>query len=47
LSNFANKLQKAIYAQMTQPGKATRDFSGPTGLTTEQFVQAVKARLDA
>ncbi len=47
LSNFANKLQKAIHAQMTQPGKATRDFSGPAGLTTEQFVQAVKARLDA
>ncbi len=47
LTNFANKLQKAIHAQMTAPGKATRDFSGPTGLTTEQFVQAVKARLDA
>ncbi len=47
LSNFANKLQKAIHAQMTAPGKATRDFSGPTGLTTEQFVQAVKARLEA
>jgi EF-hand domain len=31
---------------MTTPGRASRDLSGPTGLTTEQFVQAVRARLD-
>jgi hypothetical protein len=23
---------------MTTPGRASRDLSGPTGLTTEQFV---------
>lgn len=31
---------------MTTPGKASRDLSGPNGLTTEQFVAAVKERLD-
>lgn len=31
---------------MTTPGRASRDLSGPTGLTTEQFVMAVRARLD-
>ncbi len=31
---------------MTTPGRASRDLSGPTGLTTEQFVQAVRSRLD-
>lgn len=31
---------------MTTPGKATRDLSGPTGLTTPQFVAAVRHRLD-
>jgi isocitrate dehydrogenase len=44
--NFTNKLQKAIHDQMTTKGKATRDLSGPTGLTTEEFVQAVKDRMD-
>lgn len=46
LSDFANKLRSAIHAQMTTPGKASRDLSGPTGLTTEQFTQAVRGRLD-
>lgn len=31
---------------MITPGKASRDLSGPTGLTTELFTEAVKARLD-
>lgn len=43
---FCNKLQSAIHAQMTTSGRASRDLSGPSGLTTEQFVQAVRARLD-
>lgn len=43
---FCGKLQSAIHSQMTTPGRASRDLSGPTGLTTEQFVQAVRARLD-
>jgi len=46
LSDFADILQKAIHAQMVTPGKASRDLSGPTGLTTEQFVKAVKERID-
>ena len=43
---FTDKLQNAIYAQMTTTGRATRDLSGSKGLTTEQFVQAVKDRVD-
>jgi len=46
LGEFSAKLQKAIHAQMVTPGKASRDLSGPSGLTTEQFVKAVKSRLD-
>jgi isocitrate dehydrogenase len=46
LAAFATKLRAAIHNQMTTPGKATRDLSGPQGLTTEQFVEAVKTRLD-
>jgi isocitrate dehydrogenase len=45
LHNFATKLQKDIHAQMVTPGKASRDLSGPNGLTTEQFVVAVRERL--
>ena len=44
--DFTVRLQNAIYAQMTTVGKATRDLSGKNGLTTEQFVQAVKDRID-
>jgi len=47
ITEFASKLQAAIYAQMVTPGKATRDLSGPSGLTTPQFVQAVREKLDA
>jgi len=45
LHDFATKLQKAIHTQMVTPGKASRDLSGPNGLTTEQFVVAVRERL--
>jgi isocitrate dehydrogenase len=44
---FCLKLQAAIHAQMTTPGRASRDLSGRDGLTTEQFVKAVKSRLDS
>lgn len=44
--DYTSKLQNAIYAQMTTKGKATRDLSGINGLTTEQFVEAVKDRVD-
>lgn len=47
LTEFSKKLQKAIHVQMTTPGKGTRDLSGPTGLSTPQFVAAVRARLEA
>lgn len=43
---FSDKLRSAIHAQMVTEGKATRDLSGPTGLTTERFVQAVRDRID-
>ena len=44
--DFVKKLQNAIHAQMTTPGKGTRDLSGPKGLTTEGFVKAVRNRID-
>ena len=44
--DFTLALQNAIYSQMTTKGKATRDLSGKSGLTTEQFVEAVKERLE-
>jgi isocitrate dehydrogenase len=43
LIEFANKLQSAIHAQMVS-GRATRDLD-KDGLTTEQFADAVAARL--
>jgi len=46
LENFAVTLRKAIHAQMVTPGKASRDLSGPAGLTTEQFATAVKKRIE-
>ena len=42
---FTGILKKSLYRQMTKKGRATRDLSGPTGLTTEQFVDAVKKRI--
>jgi len=47
LDQFALKLQSAIHEQMATPGKATRDLSGPSGLTTEQFVEAVTKKLES
>jgi isocitrate dehydrogenase len=44
--DYTVRLQNAIYAQMTTKGKATRDLSGHKGLTTEQFVDAVRDRVD-
>lgn len=44
--DFCDRLQKAIYSQMITQGKATRDLSGPTGLKTEDFILAVKLRID-
>lgn len=44
---FCTKLQVVIHAQMTTVGRASRDLSGPGGLTTEQFVKAVRSRLDS
>jgi isocitrate dehydrogenase len=46
LTLFANRLQSAIHAQMVTPGKGTRDLCGPEGLTTVEFVKAVRQRLD-
>lgn len=46
INEFMAKLQDAIYKQMTTEGKATRDLSGPQGLTTEEFIRAVKERID-
>jgi len=39
-------LRSAIHLQMITPGKASRDLSGPQGLTTEAFVKAVRDRLE-
>lgn len=47
LIDFSKKLQSAIHLQMTSPNGGTRDLCGPTGLTTPQFVAAVRARLDS
>ena len=44
--DFSKKLQSAIHAQMTTPMGGTRDLCGPKGLTTQQFVKAVRNRLD-
>ena len=46
IMDFMAKLQDSIYKQMTTEGKATRDLSGNEGLTTEEFVRAVKERID-
>jgi len=46
LKEFADQLQMCMHAQLLMPGQGSRDISGPTGLTTEQFVAAVRKRLD-
>eukprot|EP00004_Rigifila_ramosa_P023085 TRINITY_DN6423_c0_g1_i2.p1 TRINITY_DN6423_c0_g1~~TRINITY_DN6423_c0_g1_i2.p1 ORF type:complete len:534 (-),score=107.73 TRINITY_DN6423_c0_g1_i2:60-1478(-) len=43
---FGDRLRKAIHSQMVS-GQATRDIDKTTGLTTEQFVDAVAQRLVA
>jgi isocitrate dehydrogenase len=42
---FTTNLKTALHGQMVKKGKATRDLSGPTGLTTEQFTAEVKKTL--
>ena len=42
---FTAKMRAVIH-QLFREGKGTRDLCGPTGLTTEQFVDAVARRLD-
>ena len=42
---FTAKMRAVIH-QLFREGKGTRDLCGPTGLTTEQFVDAVAQRLD-
>ncbi len=42
---FTAKMRAVIH-QLFREGKGTRDLCGPTGLTTEQFVDAVAERLD-
>ena len=44
---FCDTLQTAIHAQMVTPGKGTRDLSGPTGLSTVDFVNSVKQRIES
>jgi len=44
--NYTSRLRNALHAQMTKPGMATRDLSGPSGLTTEQFVVEVRRNFD-
>lgn len=44
ISDFAARLQRAIHTQMTS-GHATRDLD-KNGLTTEEFVDAVRERLE-
>ena len=43
---FTEKLQNAVHSQMIKKGQATRDLSGPLGLTTEQFVCEVKKNFE-
>lgn len=43
---FTKNLQTALHSQLVKKGKATRDISGPTGLTTEQFVAEVRKNID-
>merc|ERR550525_1430729 len=40
IENFTLHCREAVYSAF-RTGKGTRDLSGPTGLTTEQFVDTV------
>ena len=44
--NYTGKLRSIMHTMMVN-GQGTRDLCGPKGLTTEQFVDAVAAHLDA
>jgi isocitrate dehydrogenase len=44
IKDFAQRLRKAMHAAMVS-GMGTRDLQGPTGLTTEEFVDHVAGRL--
>jgi isocitrate dehydrogenase len=44
LADFATNLRKCTHAAMAQ-GQGTRDLLGPSGLTTEQFIDVVADRM--
>jgi len=46
INRFTGHCREAMYAAFRE-GRGTRDLSGPTGLTTEQFVDSVAADLTA
>ena len=46
IKHFTTSLRTAMHSSFRE-GKGTRDMSGPSGLTTEAFVEEVGARLDA
>jgi len=46
VAEFTSKMRSVIH-QLFREGKGTRDLCGPSGLTTEAFVDAVAQRLDA
>lgn len=46
IKRFTGHCQEAMYAAFRE-GRGTRDMSGKTGLTTEQFVDSVAADLEA
>lgn len=44
MKHYTQLLRKALHNTF-RAGEGTRDMSGPTGLTTEQFIEKVKERL--
>merc|ERR550525_977328 len=44
ITRFTGHCKEAMYAAFRE-GRGTRDLSGPSGLTTEQFVDSVAADL--
>uniref|UniRef100_A0A7S2RKP2 EF-hand domain-containing protein n=1 Tax=Rhizochromulina marina TaxID=1034831 RepID=A0A7S2RKP2_9STRA len=45
INHFTSALRKAMHATFLK-GEGTRDMSGPSGLTTEQFIDRVAGRLE-
>ena len=43
---FTNDMRRVMH-KLFREGKGTRDLCGPTGLTTEAFIDAAAAELDA